>query len=138
MTRPSKEVTISPRRRYPSYLRAAKWALLASFIRVVKTGGRPAIGSRWELVNTMLYVLRNGCVWRALPHDLPPWRTMYGIDPSHRGNLICCGPPSAHKRRWCSGMRKARPLMAVQRMPTQTMPIRNRTIRKPTRWTAAG
>lgn len=25
----------------------------------------------------MLYVLRNGCVWRAMPHDLPPWSTVY-------------------------------------------------------------
>jgi transposase len=25
----------------------------------------------------MLYVLHNGCTWRALPHDLPPWSTVY-------------------------------------------------------------
>lgn len=66
-----------PRRRYPSDLRAAEWALLAPLIPAVKAGGRPAIWSRWELVNAMLYVLRNGCAWRSLPHDLPPWRTVY-------------------------------------------------------------
>ena len=66
-----------PRRRYPSDLRAAEWALLAPHIPAVKPGGRPARWSRWELVNAILYVLRNGCVWRALPHDLPPWRTVY-------------------------------------------------------------
>jgi putative transposase len=65
------------RRRYPTDLRPAEWALLAPYIPAVKPGGRPAIWSRWEIVNAILYVLRNGCTWRALPHDLPPWRTVY-------------------------------------------------------------
>ena len=30
-----------------------------------------------EVVNAILYVLRNGVVWRALPHDFPPWQTVY-------------------------------------------------------------
>jgi putative transposase len=25
----------------------------------------------------MLYWLRTGCAWRLLPHDFPPWRTVY-------------------------------------------------------------
>ena len=25
----------------------------------------------------MLYRLREGCRWRALPHDFPPWDTVY-------------------------------------------------------------
>lgn len=25
----------------------------------------------------MLYLLHNGCTWRALPHDFPPWATVY-------------------------------------------------------------
>ncbi|MBO0773403.1 MAG: transposase, partial [Actinobacteria bacterium] len=25
------------------------------------------------------YVTHNGCVWRALPADFPPWRTVYGF-----------------------------------------------------------
>lgn len=25
----------------------------------------------------MFYVLRNGCTWRALPHDFPPCTTVY-------------------------------------------------------------
>ena len=25
----------------------------------------------------MLYVLRNGIIWRALPHEYPPWQTVY-------------------------------------------------------------
>jgi putative transposase len=30
-----------------------------------------------EIVNAILYLLRTGCQWRLLPHDLPPWQTVY-------------------------------------------------------------
>lgn len=30
-----------------------------------------------ELVDVIMYVLHNGCVWRALPHEYPPWPTVW-------------------------------------------------------------
>ena len=30
-----------------------------------------------ELVNAVFYIVRSGCVWRLLPHDFPPWQTVY-------------------------------------------------------------
>jgi transposase len=29
------------------------------------------------LVNAILYALRGGQAWRLLPHDFPPWQTVY-------------------------------------------------------------
>ena len=29
------------------------------------------------MLNAILYRKRNGCVWRCLPHDLPPWELVY-------------------------------------------------------------
>jgi putative transposase len=66
-----------PRRRYPTDLTDAQWVLLAPLIPAPKPGGRPATHDRRELVNAMLYWLRSGCAWRLLPHDFPPWRTVY-------------------------------------------------------------
>ncbi len=66
-----------PRRRYPTDLTDAQWALLAPLIPPPKPGGRPAVHDRRELVDAMLYWLRSGCAWRLLPHDFPPWRTVY-------------------------------------------------------------
>jgi putative transposase len=66
-----------PRRRYPTDLTDAEWQLLAPLIPAPKPGGRPAIHDRRELVNAMAYWLRAGCAWRLLPHDLPPWQTVY-------------------------------------------------------------
>ena len=31
-----------------------------------------------EIVNAIFYILRSGCAWRMMPHDLPPWQTVYG------------------------------------------------------------
>jgi len=30
-----------------------------------------------EILNAIYYVLRTGCSWRMLAHDLPPWRIVY-------------------------------------------------------------
>lgn len=65
------------RRAYPSDLTDAQWALIEPLVPKCKPGGRPEAHSRRELVDAMLYVLHNGCTWRALPHDLPPWPTVY-------------------------------------------------------------
>jgi putative transposase len=65
------------RQPYPSDLTDAEWAILDPLIPAVKSGGRPAEHDRREIVNGILYVLRTGCQWRALPHDLPPWKTVY-------------------------------------------------------------
>jgi transposase len=66
-----------PRRAYPSDLSDAEWAVLEPLVPPPKPGGRPAAHPRREIVNAILYVLRTGCQWRALPHDLPPWGTAW-------------------------------------------------------------
>jgi putative transposase len=66
-----------PRRRYPSDLTDAEWAVLAPLVPAPKPGGRPPTHDRREVVDAVLYVLRTGCQWRALPHDLPPWGTAW-------------------------------------------------------------
>ncbi len=65
------------RQPYPSDLTGPQWAQVSRFIPAPKMGGRPAKYERRAIVNALLYVARTGCQWRALPHDLPPWRTVY-------------------------------------------------------------
>ena len=43
-----------------------------------QTTGRPRQYSWREILNGIFYMVKNGCVWRTLPHDLPPWKTVYG------------------------------------------------------------
>ena len=65
------------RRAYGSDLTDEQWALLEPLIPKPLPGGRPAEIERREIVNGILYVLRTGCGWRHLPHDLPAWGTVY-------------------------------------------------------------
>lgn len=66
-----------PRRSYPSDLSDTEWALLEPLIPAARPGGRPRAHPERELVDAMLYVLRGGIAWRALPHEYPPWQTVY-------------------------------------------------------------
>jgi putative transposase len=65
-----------PRTPYPSDLTAAQWALLQPLLPPPPGGGRPATTDVREVVNAILYVDKNGCAWRALPHDFPPEGTV--------------------------------------------------------------
>ena len=65
------------RKRYPTDLTDRGWALVEPLVPAPKPGGRPCIWSRREILNGIFYVLRTGGAWRLLPHDLPPWQTVY-------------------------------------------------------------
>jgi len=62
---------------YPTDLTDRQWKLIQPYVPKPKPGGRPARYTRREIVNAILYQARNGCVWRALPHDLPPYRIAF-------------------------------------------------------------
>ncbi len=65
------------RKQYPSDLTDAQWAVLCPLLPGAKPGGRPRRVDLREVVNALLYVLRTGCAWRQLPHDLVPWGTAW-------------------------------------------------------------
>ena len=65
------------RKRYPSDLTNDQWNELAPLLPGAKPGGRPRTVEVREVINGVLYVLRSGCSWRMMPHDLPPWETVY-------------------------------------------------------------
>jgi putative transposase len=58
--------------RYPSDLSGQEWALAARFF----AGYRPVSATIREIVQACLYVVAEGCRWRALPKDFPPWQTV--------------------------------------------------------------
>ena len=68
-----------PRPAYPTDLNDQQWALIEPLLPN-KQGkrGRPRIWPLREIVNAIFYIVRSGCAWRLMPHDLPPWQTVYG------------------------------------------------------------
>ena len=65
------------RKAYPSDLTERQWELLEPLIPAIGEGAANVVYTRRELVNGILYVLRSGCPWRLVPHDLPAWGTLY-------------------------------------------------------------
>lgn len=63
--------------RYPSDLTDAEWAILDPLIPRARKGGRPEKYPKREILNAIFYLVRSGCPWRMLPHDLPPWRLVW-------------------------------------------------------------
>src|SRR5580692_6495610 len=64
------------RKPYDTDLTDEQWQILEPLLPVRKLRGRPPADLR-EVVNALLYILRTGCPWRALPHDLLPWGTVW-------------------------------------------------------------
>jgi putative transposase len=65
------------RKPYPSDLTDAEWGYLEPLVPPDKPGGRPRSVPVREILNAYWYLLRTGCAWRLLPHDFPPWSTVY-------------------------------------------------------------
>ena len=61
---------------YATDLTDTEWQLVGPYVRTSGLG-RPPLHSKRELLNAIFYPLRAGGAWPLLPHDLPPWRTVY-------------------------------------------------------------
>jgi transposase len=66
------------RQPYDSDLQESEMLLLEPLIPAAKPGGRPRDTDMCEVLNAIFYVVRSGCAWRLLPHEFPPWQTVYG------------------------------------------------------------
>ena len=62
--------------RYPSDLTDEEWALIGPLIPPAKKGGNKRTVDIRAVVNGVMYILRTGCQWAALPKDLPPRSTV--------------------------------------------------------------
>jgi putative transposase len=65
------------RKAYPSDLTETEWEILKPLFEREQIRGRPRKHPVWEILNAIFYILRSGCAWRMMPHDLPPWQTVY-------------------------------------------------------------
>jgi putative transposase len=65
------------RKPYSTDLSDAEWACLEPHLPASKATGRPRIHSPREILDAVFYVLRSGCPWRLLPHEFPPWKTVF-------------------------------------------------------------
>jgi transposase len=62
---------------YPSDVTEEQWERIAPLIPAERPRGRRRETDPREIVNAISYRWTVGCAWRMLPHDFPPWTTIY-------------------------------------------------------------
>src|SRR3712207_1219082 len=62
---------------YPSDLSDEEWSILAPPLVPGRQAGHPRVFEPRRIADAAFHLLRTGCQWRALPHDFPPWPTVY-------------------------------------------------------------
>jgi transposase len=71
------------KRKYTTDLTDREWAVLEPLLPapacLTAPGGRPEKHYRRAITSAIFFVADNGCKWRNLPADFPPWRTVYGF-----------------------------------------------------------
>src|SRR5918912_1221718 len=65
------------RKAYQTDLSDAEWFFLEPLLPLPNATGPPKTHSTREILNAVFYIVRGGCAWRLLPHDFPPWKTVY-------------------------------------------------------------
>ncbi len=71
------EIANPSRPAYPSDLSDAEWSVIQPLLPRHKGFGAPRTVDLREILNAIFYVQRTGCQWEMLPHDLPPYSTVY-------------------------------------------------------------
>jgi transposase len=65
------------RKPYPSDVSDEEWAFLAPYLALVREDAPQREYDLREVFNGLRWIVRTGSAWRYMPHDLPPWETVY-------------------------------------------------------------
>jgi transposase len=65
------------RKSYPSDVSDAEWAFAAPYLALMREVAPQRSYPLRDLFDAVRYVVKTGCQWRFLPHDLPPWTAVY-------------------------------------------------------------
>jgi transposase len=62
---------------YPSDVSDLEWAFVAPYLTLMREDAPQRDHPLREVFNGLRYFVRSGGAWRMMPHDLPPWYTVY-------------------------------------------------------------
>jgi transposase len=65
------------RKPYPSDVSDDEWAFVAPYLTLMTEDAPQREHSLREVFNGLRWIVRAGAAWRMIPHDLPPWHTVY-------------------------------------------------------------
>ena len=65
------------RKRYPSDITREKFRIIEPILLTARKKTAPRKLELYEVFCAVLYLLKTGCQWRALPNDFPKWRSVH-------------------------------------------------------------
>jgi transposase len=65
------------RKPYAADVSDEEWAYVAPYLALMNPYAPQRTYPLREVFNGVRYVVKTGCPWRDLPHDLPPWDVVY-------------------------------------------------------------
>jgi transposase len=85
------------RKPYPSDISDDEWAFVAPYLTLMKLDAPQRDYDLRDVFNAVRYLVRTGAQWRMLPHEFPPWHTVY--DQAQRWLKAGCFAAIAHDLR---------------------------------------
>ncbi len=81
------------RKGYPSDIKREQFEVIRPLLESARKKTAPRKVELYEVFCAVLYLLRTGCQWRALPSDFPKWRTVHSYfaiwsEPREGGSLL--------------------------------------------------
>ena len=81
------------RKGYPSDIKPEQFEVIRPLLESARKKTAPRRVDLYEVFCAVLYLLRTGCQWRALPSDFPKWRTVHSYfaiwsEPREGGSLL--------------------------------------------------
>ncbi|WP_370682473.1 IS5 family transposase [Comamonas sp. GB3 AK4-5] len=81
------------RKGYPSDIKREQFEVIRPMLESAHKRTPPRKVELYEVFCAVLYLLRTGCQWRALPSDFPKWRTVHSYwaiwsEPREEGSLL--------------------------------------------------
>jgi transposase len=65
------------RKSYPSDVSDAEWEFLVPYLTLMRQTAPQRESALRDVFDAVRYVVKTGCQWDSLPHDLPPWTAVY-------------------------------------------------------------
>ncbi len=65
------------RSNYPSDVSDEEWSFCVSYLTLMKEQAPQREYPLRDIFNALRWLVRAGCPWRMMPHDLPPWSVVY-------------------------------------------------------------
>jgi transposase len=65
------------RKPYDTDISDDEWAFVAPYLTLLPEHARQRRHDLREVLNALRWMIRAGCPWRLIPHDLPPWHAVY-------------------------------------------------------------